>query len=131
MAPCTDVVLSTQTFTLTSSSKIFGSGQFTYSPNGASLHSGEVWLELRNGANTVVARTDTALASVSDTTNDRAHLSVGEILRTQNLDFTLGADYVAAADSYTLNLIGSSTDGACSGSPTAFRGSMSYLLVGL
>ena len=136
LEPCVEHIIDTQTIVVTAPVKIFGSANATYSTNGTDLSYFAMRLDLHDGNGALVAQSRT-MSSVLSSLNAAAAISLTDVLQKLNrlFDFgyeyfTLGPDYVAAPGTYTLRMIGFTSNGACIGNPFLWSSFMSHLTVG-
>jgi hypothetical protein len=124
--------LRSQTITLTTSSKIFGSASVSMYPNddNAGFLFFDLLLQLTDTSGTVVAETSylrsTAMPRNSQNTSMNP-IALAQVLQTPlTLRGPTPVDYVAPPGTYTLTLLGRAFNGAAG----LGGASMSYLLVG-
>lgn len=136
---CGENVVDTQTITVTSPVKIFGSANAGYFPNGTNHTQFWLRLELRDSNGAIVANSRTMQAQLDPDPPIRPILpmSLTDVLQRLNREFidgyeywTLGPDYVAAPGTYSLRMIALTGGGFCVGAPYLFSAFMSYLTVG-
>ena len=138
LEPCVEHLIDTQTILATAPVKVFGSANVSYSPNGTELSYIAVRLDLHDGNGALVAQSRT-MHTVLSSVNAIAAISLTDVMqrlnRLFNSDFgfeyfTLGPDYVAAPGTYTLRMIGLTSNGQCTGNPFLYSGFMSHLTIG-
>jgi hypothetical protein len=128
LGACVDVVVHSETFTLSRPSAIYASASAAYQENGSPLATGTLRFQLVNSSATIVASSGQGFATV-DSANQRGEISIGQALMPGDVFYSSGV-YTAPAGQYTLKLIGSTTDGSCSGTPVLWRPNMSYFTLG-
>lgn len=129
LSGCDDVVVHSETFTLSRASAIYASGSATYQENGANLQSGILHFLLYDAAGTtIVASSGLSMATV-DSATQRGEISIAQVLMPGDVIFGSGV-YTAPPGQYTLKLVGTASDGGCSGAPLLWRPAMSYFTLG-
>lgn len=129
LSGCDAVVLHSATLTLSRASAIYASASAAYSENGTNLRTGVLRFALYDSTGTtIVAASGQGFATV-DTADQRGEVSIGQVLMPGDVFYSSGV-YTAPAGQYTLKLLGSASDGSCTGSPLLWRPNMAYFTLG-
>lgn len=112
--------------TVTTSSRILSIGQGAYERGMTNLNSGRMEVGLRQGG-VLVAGTRFAIGTNTAAGNQRVPIVVSGVLATA-ADMTV--PYVAAPGNYLLELTLQASDGTCSGTPSWWSTSLTYMLTG-
>jgi Collagen triple helix repeat (20 copies) len=120
-----------QPFTVTAPSKIFATGRTAYSRGATDLTAAQIWIELYDSTNTLVASSHRLLGDFTGTSAlARMPLMVAEVLHAGSA-FSAGADYIAPAGAYDVRVFAAAGNGNCTANTPLLDSTVSFLLVGL
>jgi hypothetical protein len=128
---CAISEVTAQTFTVSTPSRIFASAQADYSQNSSDLTNASLQIELRDVTDTTTLASSDFIQN-GDGQSGEAPISVSDVLYSGSNPRVAGAvAYVAQPGTYVLRLVGTTSDGSCTGSPTFSSVSVSYILLGI
>ncbi|WP_017936194.1 hypothetical protein [Nocardioides sp. Iso805N] len=130
LTACTSQAAVSMPVTVTRPSRIFTSASAAWTPNGTSLKSGLIWVDLVNADDAIVATTTHVIGSDFGTASFRTPLSVGAVLGKPGSDADESTAYLAAPGNYTLELQAEASDGTCSGTSYLWYPQLTFVLLG-